>query len=293
MAFTVQDFEQLLDMLNQRPEWRMKLREVLLNGDGRSLSVSIDRLTEQVRLLTEQVRALTERMDRLEQRVGGLEQRVDGHDKRFDQIDKRFDQLEQRVDKLEHRVETGFQQVNERIDRLEQHTDERFRQVDERFNQVDRTLQRMNDHIGELRGKSLEGEYREHIGAFFGRFLRRVHTVPINTLEDDERISRQVFIELLNLDILAKGKVDEHPDHPEVWLAIEISTTVKNNDVTRARKRADLLCQAGYPTIAVAGGKDCSRDAATLAQQHNVVLVQDGGQMTGWDVALEQALQSV
>ncbi len=153
----------------------------------------------------------------------------------------------------------------------------------------------MNDQIGELRGETLELRYHRHIGAYFGRTLRRIRTVDILTLEDEieARLSEDAFIELQLLDILAQGKVRHHPDRPDVWLAIEISATVNTNDVTRARKRADLLCQAGYPTIAVAGGEECSRDAATLAQQHKVVLVQDGGQMTGWDVALEQALQFV
>lgn len=116
--------------------------------------------------------------------------------------------------------------------------------------------------------------------------LLRAKVVEINALEDDEHISDEAYNELLRLDLLAKGKVKHHPDRPEVWLAIEISTMVNVEDVTRARQRADLLCQAGYPTLAVAWGEECSHAAADLAQQTKVIVMQDGGTMTGWNEAL-------
>ena len=96
--------------------------------------------------------------------------------------------------------------------------------------------------------------------------------------------------ELLLLDLLARGNVYSHPERPIVWLALEISATINTNDVTRARQRADLLHKAGYPTLAIAGGKTCSHDAEALAQQSKVVIVQDGGEMTGWDEALATVL---
>ncbi len=304
MAFTVTDFQDFLQLLDEHPKWRVQLRQILLNGDGRSFSDSLDRLTEQVRLLTEQVRILTERMDRLEQRVYEHDRRFDEHDRRFDEHDRRFNQLEQRVeegfkqineriDKLEQRTDERFKQVHERIDKLEQRVEEGFKQVDERFNRVEQRLDNLEKDVAwlknefsEIRGERLHAKYQQRIGSYWGKSLLRVKVVEVNSLEDDERISEEAYNELLRLDLLAKGKVKHHPDRPEVWLAIEISTMVNVEDVTRARQRADLLCEVGYPTLAVAWGQECSHAAAALAQQAKVIVMQDGGTMTGWDEAL-------
>jgi hypothetical protein len=166
--------------------------------------------------------------------------------------------------------------------------DERFNQVDQRFDQMDQTMQSMNNRIGTLIGESMELRYRNHIGAFFGRVLKRTRVVEIGSLQDT--LPRETFLKLLQLDLLARGRVEDHPDQPEVWLAMEISAIINTNDVIRVRQRADILLQAGYPTIAIAAGEECSRDAAELAWQTNVVIMQDGGEMTGWDAALANVL---
>jgi len=287
MTLTINDVEDFVDILKEYPEWRRRIVQVLFNGNEPASRDAIDRLAEQVRLLTEQVRLLTERMDRFEQRFDRLEQREDHLEQRveegFNQVNERIDQLEQRTNERFNQVDERFNQVDERFNQV----DERFNQVDERFNQVDRNIQKLTDQVGSMRGETLELRYRNHVGAYFGRVLRRMNVVEIRSLEDEleTHLSDEAFEQLLNLDLLAKGKVKNHPNHPEVWIAIEVSATVRTNDVTRARQRADILCQAGYPTIAVAGGEECSLDAIALAQQTNVVIIQDGGQMTGWDAA--------
>jgi hypothetical protein len=138
-----------------------------------------------------------------------------------------------------------------------------------------------------LLDEMLEWRYRRRIGAYFGHVLRRVCLVDIDLFEDEIeiRVSRDAFIELLNLDVLAKGNVFALPHRPEIWVAIEISSTINTKDVIRARQCADILCQAGYPAIAVTGGEKCSLEATALAQQTNVVVIQEEGQMTGWDEA--------
>jgi tetrahydromethanopterin S-methyltransferase subunit G len=285
MAFTIEDLQSLLNLLRENQELRTQLRQALLNGEKQPPSDAIDRLAEEIRLLSQEVRLLTGRMDYQEQRT----------DERFNQVDQRIDQFEQRTDERFNQVDERFNQVDQRIDQFEQRTDERFHQVDERFNQVDQrfdqmdqTMQSMNNRIGTLIGESMELRYRNHIGAFFGRVLKRTRVVEIGSLQDT--LPRETFLKLLQLDLLARGRVEDHPDQPEVWLAMEISAIINTNDVIRVRQRADILLQAGYPTIAIAAGEECSRDAAELAWQTNVVIMQDGGEMTGWDAALANVL---
>jgi hypothetical protein len=203
-----------------------------------------------------------------------------------DAIDRLAEQVQLLTEQVRLLTER-MDRLEQRVDRLEQRVDERFNQIDERFTQVDRSIQKLNDQVDALRGESLESRYRNHIGNFFGRVLRRVRVVEIRTIEEEleTRLTDEAFEALLNLDVLATGKVKHHLNRPNVWVAIEISATINTNDVTRARQRADILCSIGYPTVAVVGGEACALDAITLAQQTNVVVIQDGGTMTGWDEA--------
>jgi hypothetical protein len=253
MTITVKDVEDFVQVLKEHPEWRQRVVQVLLDDELLDMPAAVRRFFEEMQLLKAEMKALTARVDRLEL-----------------QMNEQFDQ------------------VNERINRFEQRTDERFRQVDERFDRIEQRLDNQDNQIGMLIGESMESRYRNHIGAFFGRVLKRARVVSLHSLEEEleTRLSDDEIVELLLLDLLARGNLKSHPERPTIWLALEISATINTNDVTRARQRADLLNKAGYPTLAIAGGKACSRDAAELAQQTKVVIVQDGGEMSGWDAAL-------
>jgi hypothetical protein len=74
----------------------------------------------------------------------------------------------------------------------------------------------------------------------------------------------------------------------ELWLAVEVSYIVDQNDVMRAAARAALLRKAGLPAIPVAAGKRLTQGASALATESRVVLVQDGS-LVGWDDALQDA----
>ncbi len=80
MAFTVEDFQDLLRLLRERPEWRDQLRQVLL-VDG--LPGALEELAREVRCLAEaqarteqELRALALAQARTAERVGRLEEAV-------------------------------------------------------------------------------------------------------------------------------------------------------------------------------------------------------------------------
>jgi outer membrane murein-binding lipoprotein Lpp len=71
--------EDLIKILEQRPEWREQLLQALLTDKFLQLPARVDRLeaaviqlTEQVQELTKQMQALTERVDKLTERVDKL-----------------------------------------------------------------------------------------------------------------------------------------------------------------------------------------------------------------------------
>ncbi|MDW8322184.1 MAG: hypothetical protein RMM08_12570, partial [Armatimonadota bacterium] len=76
MPFTVSDFEDLLRILQQYPEWRMRLLETLLGEEFLRLPQQVQailqaqqRTDEQIAALAAEVRALAEAQRRSEQRI--------------------------------------------------------------------------------------------------------------------------------------------------------------------------------------------------------------------------------
>ncbi|HHV54186.1 MAG TPA: hypothetical protein GXX55_01825 [Firmicutes bacterium] len=85
MAFTVEEFHDLIRLLGQHPEWREELRRLVLAEDLLQLPGLIRELGEQTRLLAEAQRRTEERLDALaeaqqqtEQQLRQLAEAVDG-----------------------------------------------------------------------------------------------------------------------------------------------------------------------------------------------------------------------
>ena len=122
MPFTVDDFEDLLRLLYERPEWQERLRRAILPPE----LFELPRIAQE---LADANRADRERVARLE-----AEQQATRQDLR-----------------------EGFAQTGERLDRVETdlaafrtETNERFEQVDRRFEQVDRRFDRVEGRLQQL-----------------------------------------------------------------------------------------------------------------------------------------------
>lgn len=101
MAFTVEDFQDLLRLLEEHPEWQAELRRRLLTDEllelpalVRALAVQVDRLAEaqartEERLseLAMQMSELAIRVGRIDDRVGRIDDRVGDHSGRLLEID--------------------------------------------------------------------------------------------------------------------------------------------------------------------------------------------------------------
>src|SRR5437762_3802851 len=107
MAFTVADFNDLLRLLEEHPQWRAELRRVLLGPEILELPAIVARLAASVEKLTDEVRHLTERMDAVESRLERVEVRLEGVEGRLEGVDGRLD-----------RLETGQQRMQGTLDQL-------------------------------------------------------------------------------------------------------------------------------------------------------------------------------
>ena len=72
MAFTVEDFEDLLKLLGEHPEWQARLRPLILGEEILAVPSRMDRVEAAIERLTQRMDALTERVDALAERVDAL-----------------------------------------------------------------------------------------------------------------------------------------------------------------------------------------------------------------------------
>ena len=76
MAFTIQDFHDLIGILEQHPEWRTELRRLVLTEELLSLPQIVRDLAEAQQRTEQRVEELAEAQRRTEQRIGRLQDDV-------------------------------------------------------------------------------------------------------------------------------------------------------------------------------------------------------------------------
>ncbi|MDW8269138.1 MAG: hypothetical protein RMN24_08240, partial [Anaerolineae bacterium] len=148
MSFTVDDFQDLLRLLNRHPEWKAELRRQVLS--------------EELLNLPELVRNLIVAHTRAEKRLERLEDLVEDLIVAHTRAEERLSRLEEAVN--------GLTAVQRRVE-------ETVRDLAESMRRFETRMQRSEDRLNKVVGRTLEMEYREKAHAFFGRWLRRPRVV--------------------------------------------------------------------------------------------------------------------
>jgi hypothetical protein len=242
MAFNVEEFQDLIRLLQERPEWRADLRRLVL--------------TDELLALPELVRELVQAQQRTEGRVGRLEESVESlraeTERRFQELATAQLTLTRRIDDLREAVQTL----------------------------ADRTYTLTTD-VGELKGSDLERRYRERPFAYFQRLVRQAHTLSgdeLNAMLDRAvtagQLTEEDVDEIVWADAIVRGRRRE--DDQEVYLVVEASWGVGPYDVQRADKRAKLLAKAGVTTLPVVAGMWVTPDGELAARAIKVWRVTNG-----------------
>jgi len=242
MPFTVEDFHDLLRILQERPDWREELRRQVLTEDLLSLPAQVAEL-----------RAYTER--------------------RFQELADAQARTETKVAEL-----AGAQARTEaKVAELVQAQTNMTIQLTDLAQSV-RTL---TDGVGELQGITAEIEYRTKARGYFGRLLRRLHVLSadeMSALLDDAvatgALSEVDADDIALADIAMRGKHKQ--DGTDLYLLVEVSWDVGPYEVERAARRAALLAQLGTPVLPAVAGKRLTAEAAELARIKQVWQIMDG-----------------
>jgi len=287
MAFTVQDFHDLVALLTQHPEWRAELRRLVLTEELLALPQIVRDLLEVQQRIEQQVAQLVGAQQHTEQQVAQLIPQVaqlvgaqQHTEQQVAQLVGAQQHTEQQVAQLTQQVAQLTQQVAQLTQQVAQLT-QQVAQLTEGQLRTERQIVRLQDDVGELKGIVLEQRYRNRAFAYFSRLLRRMHTVTddelVALLEDAVArggLSEDGMDEIARADVVVRGQRRESPG--EVYLVVEVSWGVGPGDVERAVRRAALLGQTGLQTMPVVAGERITDEAAELARAMRVWQVLDG-----------------
>ena len=217
-ATTISDISDLVRILKEQPEWAEVIRGILLNEEV---------INQIVGSLTQAVESLGQTVGLLSQTVGLLSQRVDSMAGELSQMREDYNRLEGRVEHLEGQVE----EVKGHVQRL------------------DGRVGRLEGRVGNLEGSDYERKVRYRVRSRAGRSFGLVSPYLALTQNDpaapqfDSAVQRAVNTavisadesdELFETDIIISAQGNRH-------VAVEVSLTAADYDITRAAARAEIL----------------------------------------------------
>ncbi len=279
MPFTVEDFEDLLKLLYERPEWQERLRRAIMPPELFELPRIAQELAEVnraerdriVRLEAEQQATRKElregfaqtgaRLDRVETDLSAFRTETN---ERFARVDERFGRVDERFNQVDER----FNQVDERFDRM----DQRFDRVDQRLDRMDGRLLQVSQDVGQLKGDGTEQKYRTNV-AWFRHLLPQpvaLSTDDVARFLDNEvaagRLQPGESRRIERADVIMRSGAAQTP----TFLVVEVSRQVEERYVRRAADRAVLLSKAGYEARAAVAGQRIQDDARLLSDRLGV-----------------------
>lgn len=239
MAFTVEDFHDLIELLAQRPEWRAELRRHVLS----------DELLE----LPALVRQLVEAQARTEARVAELVEAQARAEARLEHVEARMDDLQAAIQSLAQAQARTELQLAE----------------------LAATTRRLDDRQGQMDGTLLEHDFGRRAPSTLYPIARRLRVIESSALADllDSAIDEGGLTErerqdIMRADVVLSGR--RRSDGQEVYLLTEVSVGIGPHDVERAAERAVLLEKLGRPVIPVAAGRRIDEATAKLAYDRGV-----------------------
>jgi hypothetical protein len=278
MAFTVEDFEDMLRILERNPEWQERMRRAILSREllelPERLLALVQQLIESDARNSAQIAELTRTVQRHDEAIATLIQTVQRHNEillRHDELIAELIQTVQRHDALIAELIQTVQRHDEQIAELVQVV----RELAEAQRRTEARLERLENRLeGEIGRQSGERYEREVVASapvfFYGGQGGGLGNLMV---QDQLRQWLQPLFE--------QGVEISHLANPFradiIWwkgdrvMVVEVGIKVSRDDVKRAAARAELLRRAGVnATPAVIGEEWGLPDVQALAQQEGV-----------------------
>ena len=154
MSFTVADFEDLTRLLEAQPEWRVRMRQLLLSGEPLDWQGDLAALRRETEDRLDRVAAALERTGQeFDRRIAELTARLDRYaEERAEaerRTDQRFAELAEERAEAERRIDQRFAELATRLDRYAEERAEAERRTDQRFAELATRLDRYAEERAE------------------------------------------------------------------------------------------------------------------------------------------------
>ena len=229
--YRVRTFWDIVKALQDNPAWLMELRRIILTEELLELPHKFDEMVKSMN-------KLVKRVDKIEEDVDELKKDVDKLKKDVDELKKDVAELKKDVAMLKKDVAM----LKKDVAVLKKDVAELKKDVAE----LKKDMKYLKGEVGRLKGNDFERRVREKYYAYVGRILRRARIIKvedyIDMIEDAEEkgiISEEERDRLFDLDIVIKGMMRRQ--NREVVLAVEVSYSLYEDDVRRAKERAMIL----------------------------------------------------
>jgi hypothetical protein len=240
MAILVEDFPSLLRILDDHPEWREELRRRLFDDE-------FLRLPEWVRQNSADIQALKEVVAQNGRDIQALRTTIAESRAEFE---ARFTRIEGDIGEI--KADIG---------------------------EMKSDIVKINGHLGSIDGSLFETQWRN---GFTGRFSSLIYRARLITTRDldafetayqNGEISDAEANAVRRLDLLIEGVRGKGSEREDILLAVEVSTTIEEQDIARAAERAAILRRAGYNALAVVAGSLMGARLRDLAIERGVEVV--------------------
>ncbi len=229
----IASFDDLLGFLERNPEYRGRLRQLILDEEFQQLPAQVRGNTERLDALTDQMCLLTQRVDALAEQM-----RI----------------LTERVDALTEQVQTLASQMQSVLLRLDRH---------------DRQLSRLIGDEAERRFRQNAGAYFGEILSGIRVIDNNDLAVQVDNAIREGRFNRDERRVLLALDLVLRGR--DWDTNEEKYLAVEVSAGLGLRDLERSRNRAPLVEKLyGLPVMPVVAGYSISPFYRQLANDRGI-----------------------
>jgi len=244
--FIIKEFEDLLNLLRERPDYLEKLRVLILTKELLELPIKFEEFRNEV-------------------------------NRRFDEVDKRFEEVDKRFEESDRKFEEFRNEVNRRLEALEKGQEE----IKQRQDRMEEILERHEKSIQELKGWQLEHKVFINICSYLGSYIgiRKCKIKDKSELFDelDEYVEKGIISQeeendVSELDLIVSGILKNTKE--EVYIAIEISYKIGNNDIDRVIRRKEILERVyKKKVIPLIVGKEISKKLKVKLKNLNVNFV--------------------
>ncbi|MEO0224463.1 MAG: hypothetical protein ABIL76_05155 [candidate division WOR-3 bacterium] len=256
--YLIKEFEDLLNLLRERPDYLEKLRILILTNELLELPIKFEEFRNEV----------NKRFDVLEkgqEEIKLRQQRIEERQQRMEEIQQRIEERQERMEERQQRMEERQQRMEERQQRMEERQDN------------------MEIRLNNVSGWQLEHKVRINICAYVGKYIKKCKIKDKGKMADelDEYVESNIISEserddVLLLDILVSGISKRTKE--EVYIAIEVSYKIGEYDIERVIKRKEILERVyKKEVIPLLIGKEISDEMRNKLKNLNIdfILVND------------------